>query len=58
MTDTAIAPSNTRDRRGGPAPLIDDEFADQMLGACRGRGAKGPDGSLSQVTKPVLKRAG
>jgi putative transposase len=47
------------DRPPGPAPLIDEELADQLLGKAQAEGVElpGPDGLLSQVTKAVLERA-
>jgi putative transposase len=56
MTDTAMVP-----RKDGrqPAPLIDEQLADQLLGKAQAEGVEllGPDGLLSQVTKAVLERA-
>src|SRR5206468_6036758 len=48
-----------RRRSAGPAALIDEEVADQLLGKAQEQGAEllGPDGLLSQVTKAVLERA-
>ena len=59
MTDTAIVPRRTGDRRAGPPPLINEELADQLLGKAQAEGVEllGPDGLLSQVTKAVLERA-
>ena len=57
MHDTAKVPG-TRDD-GRPAPLVDEELADQLLGRAQAEGVEllGPDGLLSQVTKAVLERA-
>ena len=57
MHDTAKVPG-TRDD-GRPAPLVDEELADQLLGRAQAEGVEllGPDGPLSQVTKAVLERA-
>src|SRR5215510_6115801 len=43
----------------GPAPLVDEGLADQLLGKAQAEGVEllGPDGLLSQVTKVVLERA-
>src|SRR5215813_7167606 len=59
MTDTAIVPRKKGGRPVGPAPLIDEELADQLLGKAQAEGVEllGPDGLLSQVTKAVLERA-
>ncbi len=47
------------DRLDGPASLIDEQLADQLLGRAQAEGVEllGPDGLLSQVTKAVLERA-
>jgi Transposase, Mutator family len=56
MTDTAMVP-----RKYGrqPAPLIDEQLADQLLGRAQAEGVEllGLDGLLSRVTKAVLERA-
>jgi putative transposase len=59
MSDTAIVHRKTGDRRAGPAPLIDEQLADQLLGRAQAEGVEllGPDGLLSRVTKAVLERA-
>jgi putative transposase len=59
MTDTAMVPGRNGDRPAGPAPLIDEQLADQLLGKAQAEGVEllGPDGLLSQVTKAVLERA-
>ena len=59
MTDTAMVPRKNSDRRDGPAPLIDEQLADQLLGKAQAEGVEllGPDGLLSRVTKAVLERA-
>jgi putative transposase len=59
MTDTAIVPRKNSDRPAGPASLIDEQLADQLLGRAQAEGVEllGPDGLLSQVTKAVLGRA-
>jgi putative transposase len=59
MTDTAMVSRKNGDRADGPAPLIDEELADQLLGKAQAEGVEllGPDGLLSQVTKAVLERA-
>jgi transposase-like protein len=59
MSDTAIVPRKNGDRPAGPAPLIDEQLADQLLGKAQAEGVEllGPDGLLSQVTKAVLERA-
>ena len=42
-----------------PAPLIDEQLADELLGKAQAEGVEllGPDGLLSQVTRAVLERA-
>jgi putative transposase len=59
MSDTAMVPRKNGDRPAGPAPLIDEQLADQLLGKAQAEGVEllGPDGLLSQVTKAVLERA-
>jgi putative transposase len=59
MTDTAMVLRKNGDRPEGPASLIDEQLADQLLGKAQaeGVGLLGPDGLLSQVTKAVLERA-
>ena len=59
MSDTAIVHRKTGDRPAGPAPLIDEQLADQLLGRAQAEGVEllGPDGLLSRVTKAVLERA-
>jgi putative transposase len=59
MTDTAMVSRKNGDRADGPAPLIDEELADQLLGKAQAEGVEllGPDGLLSQVTRAVLERA-
>jgi putative transposase len=59
MTDTAMVSRKNGDRPDGPAPLIDEQLADQLLGKAQAGGIEllGPDGLLSQVTKAVLERA-
>jgi len=59
MTDTAVVPRRNTDRAVDPAPLIDEQLADQLLGRAQAQGVEllGPDGLLSQVTKAVLERA-
>jgi putative transposase len=59
MTDTAMVPRSNGDRPDGPAPLVDEQLADQLLGKAQAQGVEllGPDGLLSQVTKAVLERA-
>ena len=43
----------------GPAPLVDEGLADQLLGKAQAEGVEllGPDGLLPQVTKAALERA-
>jgi transposase-like protein len=59
MTDTAMVPRGNDDGPAGPASLIDEQLADQLLGKARAGGVEllGPDGLLSRVTKAVLERA-
>jgi Transposase, Mutator family len=59
MSDTAMVPRKNDSRPAGPAPLIDEQLADQLLGKAQAEGVEllGPDGLLSQVTKAVLERA-
>ena len=59
MSDTAMVPRKTGDRPDGPAPLIDEQLADQLLGRAQAEGVEllGPDGLLSRVTRAVLERA-
>ena len=59
MSDTAMVPRKNDGRPAGPAPLIDDQLADQLLGRAQAEGVEllGPDGLLSQVTRAVLERA-
>jgi hypothetical protein len=35
MTDTAMVPGRNGDRPAGPAPLIDEQLADQLLGTAQ-----------------------
>jgi putative transposase len=59
MSETAMVPRKNDSRPAGPAPLIDEQLADQLLGRAQAEGVEllGPDGLLSQVTKAVLERA-
>jgi putative transposase len=59
MTDTSMVPRKSGDQPDRPAPLIDEQLADQLLGKAQAVGVEllGPDGLLSQVTKAVLERA-
>ena len=59
MTDTAIVPRRSGGEPEMPAPLIDEQLADELLGKAQAQGVEllGPDGLLSQVTKAVLERA-
>jgi hypothetical protein len=59
MTDTAIVPRRNGGQPETPAPLIDEQLADQLLGKAQAEGVEllGPDWLLSQVTKAVLERA-
>jgi transposase-like protein len=54
-----MVPRKNDSRPAGPAPLIDEQLADQLLGRAQAEGVEllGPDGLLSQVTKAVLERA-
>src|SRR5262249_35477910 len=56
---TAMVPRKNGGRADGPAPLIDEQLADQLLGKAQAEGVEllGPDGLLSQVTKAVLEGA-
>jgi len=54
-----MVPRKNCDGPAGPASLIDEQLADQLLGKAQAGGVEllGPDGLLSQVTKAVLERA-
>jgi hypothetical protein len=51
MTDTAMVPRKNCDGPAGPASLIDEQLADQLLGKAQAGGVEllGPGGLLSQV---------
>jgi Transposase, Mutator family len=59
VTDTAMVSGRNGGQPAVPAPLIDEQLADELLGKAQAQGVEllGPDGSLSQVTKAVLERA-
>jgi putative transposase len=59
VTDTAMVSGRNGGQPAVPAPLIDEQLADELLGKAQAQGVEllGPDGLLSQVTKAVLERA-
>jgi putative transposase len=59
VTDTAIVSGRNGGQPEVPAPLIDEQLADELLGKAQAQGVEllGPDGLLSRVTKAVLERA-
>jgi hypothetical protein len=59
LTDTAMVSRRNGGQPEVPAPLIDEQLADELLGKAQALGVEllGPDGLLSQVTKAVLERA-
>src|SRR3954451_19006428 len=59
MTDTEGGPRKPGRPGAGKAPLVDAASADELLAKAQAQGVEllGPDGLLSQVTKPVLERA-
>jgi putative transposase len=59
MQDAAKVPRKPDGDQQARRPLVDDQVADQLLGKAQSEGVEllGPDGLLSQVTKPVLERA-
>ena len=46
MTDTAMVPRKNGDPPDGPAPLVDEQLADELLGRAQAEGVEllGPDG--------------
>jgi hypothetical protein len=55
MTDTAMVPRKNSDRPDGPASLIDEQLADQLLGKAQAEGVDRHGGSCCRTLRSRCK---